>query len=102
MHRWVHPGGSRLERDAGYDVARWNGTELRRRRELRNVTLSELGADAGFSASTIAGWERGPRCPPPEFVAMLAHAWGTTMRAFFTRPASETSPPHVDARSSPE
>lgn len=103
VHRWGPPAGCALEREAGYSAPDWNGAELRRRREARGLTLADLAASAGYSSDAFARWERNERTPPADVLALIACAWGCSMRAFFRPrgpdPARKPSDPGVDARS---
>lgn len=84
MHRvWVPLCGLAWEKDAGIDIDRWNGAELRRRREEACLTTSELAVKVGTEGATVSSWERVCSRPSPIMVLVLSTVLGCAPRAFF-------------------
>jgi transcriptional regulator with XRE-family HTH domain len=52
---------------------------LRRRRELRGFTISEVASLSGVSQASLSSWEAGKVVPTPGTLAAVAAALGTTV-----------------------
>ncbi|MEU6555035.1 helix-turn-helix transcriptional regulator [Streptomyces sp. NPDC046915] len=60
--------GPEHEYEPGTGMLHLFGRQLKLFRERAGLDRAELGARAGYSASTIASYEQGRRIPPPSFI----------------------------------
>ena len=72
------------------------GPRLRRLRQQRETTLTELAAATGISASTLSRLEAGLRRPTLEQLLPLARTYGTTIDELVDAPA--TGDPRIHLR----
>ncbi len=72
------------------------GPRLRRLRQRRDTTLSELSAETGISTSTLSRLEAGLRRPTLEQLLPLARAHGVTLDELVDAPA--TGDPRIHLR----
>jgi quercetin dioxygenase-like cupin family protein/DNA-binding XRE family transcriptional regulator len=72
------------------------GPRLKRLRQRRDVTLADLAAETGISASTLSRLEAGLRRPTLEQLLPLARAYGVTLDELVDAPS--TGDPRVHLR----
>ncbi|WP_127479077.1 helix-turn-helix domain-containing protein [Nocardioides pantholopis] len=75
------------------------GPRLRRLRQRRDITLSDLAEETGISTSTLSRLEAGLRRPTLEQLLPLARAYGTTLDELVDAPP--TGDPRVNLRPIP-
>jgi DNA-binding XRE family transcriptional regulator len=78
-------------RPNGSSVARQAGQNVRRLRQERGVTLSELAASAGISLAMLSRLEKGDVSPSLETLAALAEALGTGPAALLKEESAQLS-----------
>ena len=72
------------------------GPRLRRLRQHRDITLTDLAAETGISTSTLSRLEAGLRRPSLEQLLPLARAYGVTLDELVDAPA--TGNPRINLR----
>ena len=75
------------------------GPRLRRLRQRRDLTLSELAQETGLSISTLSRLEAGLRLPTLEQLLPLARAYGVTLDELVDAPP--TGDPRINLRPIP-
>ncbi len=75
------------------------GPRLRRLRQRRDLTLSDLAQETGLSMSTLSRLEAGLRLPTLEQLLPLARAYGVTLDELVDAPP--TGDPRINLRPSP-
>ena len=66
----------------------WWGANVRRHRQLKNMTQEQLALEAGMERSYVSDLERGTRNPSVRALGRLADAFGIEPKTLL-----ETSPP---------
>ncbi|GAA2148893.1 helix-turn-helix domain-containing protein [Glycomyces algeriensis] len=78
------------------------GPRLKRLRQSRDVTLQDLAAETGISASTLSRLEAGLRRPTLEQLLPLARAYGVTLDELVDAPPTGDPRVHLRAITSPD
>lgn len=68
-------------------VDTFSPSALRRRRELKGLTLGEVASLSGVSAASLSNWEAGKVIPTPPNLAAVAHALGAQVADLAPVPA---------------
>lgn len=84
----------RAERMSAEDrvLAKVIGRQLRYLRLANKLTLEEVGKATGIHFTSLAGYERGQRLPPPTRLKILADYYNVPMDLLFGREARKADP----------